>query len=154
IDAERYKRKWCLRLYGAPEAENEKVKVKVMEICKGVVPELTAKMSEAVDVAHRLGRLVVGRARAIIIPLALRWVRDIIWKRPKNSSYLEEHKLRFGEDLTKEEKASRALLCPYVQKACNEGKKAYFIGSKAFVDGREIVPEKNGYYLIPADFEA
>ncbi|KAL0153883.1 hypothetical protein M9458_050804 [Cirrhinus mrigala] len=142
IEAERYKRRWCLRLYGAPEVENENVKVKVMEICKGVAPEIMAKMSEAVDVAHRLGRPVAGRARAIINLFALRWVRDVIWKSAKNSDYLKERKLRFGEDLTKEEKASRALLWPYVQKARNEGKKSYFIGSKAYVDGREIVPEK------------
>ncbi|XP_058251158.1 butyrophilin subfamily 1 member A1-like [Hemibagrus wyckioides] len=37
-----------------PEVENENVKV--MEICKEVAPELTAKISEAVDVAHKLGR--------------------------------------------------------------------------------------------------
>lgn len=123
IDAERYKRRWCLRLYGVPEAENENVKVKVTEICKGVAPELTTKMSEAVDVAHRLGRPVSGRARAVIILFALRWVRDSIWKSAKNSDYLKERKLRFGEDLTKEEKASRALLWPYIQKARNEGKK-------------------------------
>ncbi|KAI2646220.1 Recombination-associated protein RdgC [Labeo rohita] len=117
-------------------------KVKVTEICKGVAPELAAKMSEAVDVAHRLGRPVAGRARAIIILFVLHWVRDVIWKNAENSDYLKECKLRFGEDLTNEEKASRALLWPYIQKAHNEGKKAYFIGSKAYVDGREIVPEK------------
>ncbi|RXN11639.1 nucleoside diphosphate-linked moiety X motif 22 [Labeo rohita] len=99
-------------------------------------------MSEAVDVAHRLGRPVAGRTRAIIILFVLRWVRDVIWKNAENSDYLKECKLRFGEDLTNEEKASRALLWPYVQKAHNEGKKAYFIGSKAYIDGREIVPEK------------
>ncbi|KAL0197079.1 hypothetical protein M9458_005619, partial [Cirrhinus mrigala] len=53
--------------------ENEHVKVKVMEIHMGVAPELAAKMSEGVDVAHRLGRPVSGRARAIIILFVLRW---------------------------------------------------------------------------------
>lgn len=78
IDAERYKRRWCLRLYGVPETENENVKIKMTEICKGVAPELAAKMSEAVDVAHRMGRPVSGQARAIIILFAMRWVRDFI----------------------------------------------------------------------------
>lgn len=141
-EAERYKRRWCLRLYGVPETETENVKIKVTEICKGVVPELAEKMSEAVDVAHRLGRPMSGRARAIIILFALRWVRDFIWKSAKNSDYLKECKICFGEDLTKEEKASRALLWPYVQKARNEGKKAYYIGSKAYIAGKEIVTEK------------
>lgn len=72
IDVERYKRRWCLRLYGVPEAVSENVKVKVTEICKGVAPKLEAKMSEAVDVAQRLGRPMSGRARAIIILFALR----------------------------------------------------------------------------------
>lgn len=33
------------------------------------------------------------------------------------------------------------MLWPYVQKARNEGKKAY-VGAKAYLDGKEIVPEK------------
>ncbi|XDV47622.1 hypothetical protein PO909_017203, partial [Leuciscus waleckii] len=101
----------------------------------GSLPELAGEMSEAVDVGHRLGRPVSGRARVIIILFALRWVRDF-WKSAKNSEYLKERKIRFGEDLTKEEKGSRAL------KARNEGEKAYFIGSKAYVAGKQIVPEK------------
>lgn len=42
--------------------DTENVKVKVTEICKGVVPDLAEKMSEVVDVAHRLGKPVSGRA--------------------------------------------------------------------------------------------
>lgn len=84
------------------------------------------------------GKPQSGRIRAIIILFALRSVRDAIWKNAKNSEFLKQHKLRFVEDLTKEEKDRRSLLWPHVKKAREDNRKAYYVGSKAFIEGIEI----------------
>lgn len=52
-DAERYKRRWCLNLYGLSEQPNEDVKAKVVEICNVVAPESCKKAFEVIDIAHR-----------------------------------------------------------------------------------------------------
>ena len=55
-EVERYKRRWCLHLYGVDEQEGEDVKQKVSRICQKVAPELGEKAMEGIDVAHRLDR--------------------------------------------------------------------------------------------------
>lgn len=143
-DAERYKRRWSLRLYGLSEQPNEDIKAKVLEICNAVSPESCRKGFDVIDIAHRLGKPQPGRIRAVIILFALRSVRDAVWRNAKNSEFLKQRKLRFVEDLTKEEKDKRSLLWPHVKKAREDNKKAYYIGSKAFIEGIEIKLDVEG----------
>lgn len=137
-DAERYKRRWCLRLHGLSEQPNEDVKAKVVDICNVVAPESCKRSFEVIDIAHRLSKPQSGRIRAIIALFTLRSVRDAIWKNAKNNEFLKQHKLHFVEDLTKEEKDRRSLLWPHVKKAREDNRKAYYVGSKAFIEGIEI----------------
>uniref|UniRef100_A0AAV2LFV9 Uncharacterized protein n=1 Tax=Knipowitschia caucasica TaxID=637954 RepID=A0AAV2LFV9_KNICA len=137
-EAERYKRRWCLRMYGLPEHDGENVKEKVMTICLKVVPALGQKTSEGIDVVHRLGRRDANKPRGVIILFALRSLRDEIWRSAKNNSYLRDNKLRFGEDLTKEDKDARAALWPIIEQARKDGKKAYFVGRRGYVEGKEV----------------
>ncbi|CAL8258038.1 unnamed protein product [Arctogadus glacialis] len=53
-DAERYQRRWNLRLHGGPEEKQEDIKAKVINICCSMVPD--AKIREDIDIVHRLGR--------------------------------------------------------------------------------------------------
>lgn len=138
-DAERYKRRWCLRLYGLPEQGEENVKEKVTAVCQKVAPTPGPKVAEGIDVAHRLGRRRDdNKPRAVIILFAYRTLRDELWRNAKNNVYLRDNKLRFGEDLTKEDKDARAALWPIIEKARSAGKKAYFVGRKGYVDGVEV----------------
>lgn len=50
------------------------------------------------------------------------------------SENLTSRKLRFGEDLTTKDKETRNRL----DAARKEGKKAFFVGAKALIDGREL----------------
>ena len=104
-EAERYKRRWCLRLYGLPEQESEDIKSKVSDICMQLPLELGDGGKMAIDVAHRLGRREGNREPAVIILFAFRWMRGLIWMKAKNSAHPKERKL--GEDLTKMEKQMR-----------------------------------------------
>lgn len=54
--AERYQRRWNLRLHGIPEDRQENIKAKVADICCEVVGETQAKIKEDIDIAHCLGR--------------------------------------------------------------------------------------------------
>lgn len=126
-EVERYKRRWNLRLYGLAEQSGEDVKAQVVDICCAVLPELTIKIQQDVDIVHRLGRKIDGNAtkgRTIIIQFVSRSLRDMLWKAAKTSTYLKSKELRFGEDLTNMEKDIRKQLWPKVEAARQVGKKA------------------------------
>lgn len=59
-------------------------------------------------------------------------------KSAKKSNFLKEKKLRFAEDLMAVDRETRSQLWPSVEAARKEGRRAYFVGSRAFVDGKEI----------------
>ncbi|KAK3517170.1 hypothetical protein QTP70_000244 [Hemibagrus guttatus] len=64
----------------------------------------------------------------------------------KNNEFLKQNKLRFVEDLTKEEKDKRSLLWLHVKKAGEDNKKAYYVGSKAFIeDDSDLLTVPDGW---------
>ncbi len=131
-DVERYKRRSHLRLYGLAERAAKDIKAQVVDICCEVLPEHTSKIQQEVDIVHRLGRKIEGnatRGRTVIIQFLSR-----------SSAYLKAKELRFGENLTSMDKAIHKELWPKVEAARQVGKKAYFVGVRAFVDGKEIFP--------------
>lgn len=97
-EAERYRRRWGLRLYGVPENQDENVKRLVRDICNRVAPDFPdGYMDMAVDVAHRIGKkqdAIVSRS--IIIQFAFRTARDAVWKKAKESAFLKEKNLDSG----------------------------------------------------------
>lgn len=70
LNQERYKRRWCLRIKGKKERVNENVRAEVVEILCKIAPDLAAKMEDAVDIVHRIGRVIENRHRQIIILFA------------------------------------------------------------------------------------
>ncbi len=96
-DAERYKRRWCLRLYGLSEQPNEDVKAKGLEMCNAVAPESCQKGFDVIDIAHRLGKPQPGRIRAVIILFTLRSVRHAVGRNAKSSGFQKQCKLRFDQ---------------------------------------------------------
>lgn len=139
-EMERYRRRWNLRLYGLDEHEGEDIKQKVVDICAAVLPDEKGKFATEIDVVHRVGRKLdlMQKPRAVILLFRSRHVRDLLWKSAKKSSFLKEKKLRFAEDLTAVDKEIRSQLWPSVEAARKEGRRAYFVGTRAFVDGKEI----------------
>ncbi|XP_016346672.1 uncharacterized protein LOC107692222 [Sinocyclocheilus anshuiensis] len=138
-ETERYQRRWNLRLYGIPEQSDENIKLKVSNICAAVVPDSNVAIQADIDIAHRLGKLD-NRPRPVIIRFAKRSTRDLVWRQAKHSDYLRNHKLRFTEDLTQADRMLRMKLWPLVEAARKEGKRAFFIGGQAFVDGKAMHP--------------
>ncbi|KAL1271990.1 hypothetical protein QQF64_031006 [Cirrhinus molitorella] len=64
----------------------------------------------------------------------MRHFRDTLWKAAKNSPYLAKHHLRFAEDLSPEDREQRNKLWPLVEKARQQGRRAHFVGPKAYID--------------------
>ncbi|KAL1274377.1 hypothetical protein QQF64_027191 [Cirrhinus molitorella] len=83
---------------------------------------------------------MLGRPRAIIIQFSSRVARDGVWRAAKSSEFLRGNGLRFTKDLTAFDREKRLLLWPAVEKARKEGKRAYFVGHRAFTEGSEINP--------------
>lgn len=137
-EAERYQRRWNLRLYGLMETEDENLKQKVREICCNVIPEAKQMTHYHLDVAHRVGKKDGNQPRAVIIRFSSRSTKELVWKKAKKCDFLHERKLRFGEDLTMMDRASRNRLWPRVEEARNLGKNAFFVVARAFVEGKEI----------------
>lgn len=93
-ELERYSRRWCLKLLGVKEREEENVRSITINHLARVVPSIKDKLEEAVDVVHRVGKQRPdGSPRHIIIRFAIRRYRDILWVEAKNSLYLREHAL-------------------------------------------------------------
>lgn len=89
---------------------------------------LTWRGADGTDVGHRLGGQRDRRLSAY----------RSVPANTKNQTYLRENQLRFGEDLSAEDKETRAAVWPAVDTAAGKnGKKAYFVGRKAFVDRRD-----------------
>nr|XP_054593132.1 uncharacterized protein si:ch211-196c10.15 [Nothobranchius furzeri] len=130
------------RLYSLPEEEGENVRSKFIEICQNMDPGHRDKFPEVLDSIHRIGRQRESSSaplhRAIILQFTIRHFRDIIWKAAKRSDYLKTRKLHFKEDLSPEDRERRNQLWPQVEKARKEGKIAYFVGARAFVNRKEI----------------
>ena len=62
----------------------------------------------------------------------------MLWKCAKESEFLKVKKMKFGEDLTTKDKEARNKLWPRIEEARKQGKKAFFVEARAFVDGKEI----------------
>lgn len=142
-ELERYSRRWNLRLFGVKERENEDIHKITSEICQAVLPENQQRVRETIDTVHRVGpkRQNNTRPRAIIIQFISRVTRDNLWKAAKTSQFLKENRdLKFAEDLSKEDRERRRKLWPTIEKARSENKKAYYVGSRGFVDGVEVFP--------------
>lgn len=139
-ELERYSRRWNLRLYGVEESEKENVRKKAIEICQAVLPEEKNRLADAIDTVHRLGtkRQNDYKPRGIIIQFIARVYRDGVWKAAKTSPHLRDNGLRFAEDLSKEDRERRSKLWPVIKKAREEGKPAFFVGGRGFVNGSEV----------------
>ncbi len=138
-ESERYQRRWNLRLYGIPEQSDENIKLKVSNICAAVVSDSSVAIQDDIDIAHRLGK-PNNRPRPVIMRFVRRSTRDLVWRQAKHSDYLRNHKLRFTEDLTSADRMLRMKLWPLVEAARKEGKRAFFVGGRAFVDGKAMHP--------------
>jgi len=107
-----------------------------------MLPAVEAVVVEAVDVAHRIGRPSEGGQnqppRPVIIKFISRTARDILWKGSKANKYLKNNRLNFKEDLTAADRATCSRLWLSVEAARKKGDKAYFVGNKAYVNGKEI----------------
>lgn len=135
-DAERYSRRWNLRLLNLPEKPNEDVRKEVLEIINQIIPEERSKLGFMVDTVHRIGRPRENQSmRPVIIQFTMRTFRYKVWKASLTANIMKEKKLRMAEDLTYQEKQSRNKLWPLVQQARTEGKKTKWQGPVAIIDG-------------------
>ncbi|CAL9699537.1 unnamed protein product [Knipowitschia caucasica] len=142
-DLERYSRRWNLRLFGIEETLNEDARKIAIDICQAVLPEDKSRLRETIDSVHRIGpkRQSGSKPRAISIQFISRVTRDSLWRAAKTSPFLKDHRdLKFAEDLSKEDRDRRSKLWPIIEKARSEGKKAYYVGCRGFIDGKEVFP--------------
>ncbi|KAK7939191.1 hypothetical protein WMY93_002517 [Mugilogobius chulae] len=137
-ELEGYHRRWNLRLYGLPEQEGEDAKRRVIDICRAVIPGAAEGLPYHVDVSHRIGRRMEGKIRPVITRFTTRSMRDAIWRASKDSDFLRVRKLKFGEDLTSKDKEARSKLWPAIEEARKQGKRAFFVGARAIIDGKEM----------------
>lgn len=139
-ELERYSRRWNLRLHGLTEDREEDVRARVISVCQAILPEEKERLPAVIDVAHRVGKLQQDQTKptGVIMRFISRRYRDAAWKAAKKNSFLQNNGLRFSEDLTQEDRENRQKLWPHIKKARDEGKTAYFVGGKGFVNGSEI----------------
>lgn len=93
-----------------------------------------------IDTVHRIGKMKDNdnRPRGIILQFSSRTYRDAVWKAAKNNTFLKERHLRFTEDLCPADRKTRAVLWPVIEAAREEGKIAYYVGPRAYINGKEV----------------
>lgn len=79
-DAERYSRRWNVRLYGMKETPEENVRAEVTKLFSVLAPEDKEKMGFLIDMVHRVGAPRDNSNRPIIIQFNMRSYRSKIWK--------------------------------------------------------------------------
>lgn len=139
---ETYSRRWNLKLYGLEENDQQDLRQEIIQICQGLLPEAKTKLPDAIDVVHRLGPRKAGnnQPRGVIVRFSSRFYRDAVWRSAKNSGFLKTKNLKLAEDLSAEDREKRKKLWPFVDQARKDGKPAFFVGGRAFVGGKEILP--------------
>lgn len=139
---ESYSRRWNLKLYGLTERDKQDVRQEVIKVCRSVLPEMQDKFPDVVDTVHRIGpkKSNNNQPRGIIIQFTSRIHRDAVWRAAKKSTYLKGNNLKLAEDLSPDDRARRNRLWPAVEAARKENKLAFFVGGRAFVEGKEIFP--------------
>eukprot|EP00063_Salmo_salar_P038380 XP_014013215.1 PREDICTED: uncharacterized protein LOC106578668 [Salmo salar] len=145
-EAERYQRRWNLRLHVIPEQAGENVKCRVVDICGAVIPESKAKLQGNVDIVHRLGRLKDQdkRPRTTIIRFTNRSTRDLLWRRAKNCEFLHQAKIEVhgGSDLSRQIDKRETV----ADGGCSsKGREncIFLISERVLIDGKETRPNQN-----------
>lgn len=136
--ADQCQRKLTLWLYGLPEQEGEDVRKSVIDICSAAVPEAAHSFPHHIDIVHRVGKRSEDRDRAVVIKFIARSTKELLWKTVTTSEDFRSSNLWFGEELTAKDKDTRNRLWPQIEAARKEGKRAFFVGGKAIIDGKEI----------------
>lgn len=138
-ELESYSRRWNLELWHHGKFTG-KFKKKFIEICQSILPEEKDKLQDATDVVYRLRKTAQANQKpwTIIIWFSLRSYKDAVWKSAKNHPFLCDNKLCFVEDLSQPVKEARLKMWPVIKAARNEGKPAYYVRARAFINGQEI----------------
>ncbi|KAK7909964.1 hypothetical protein WMY93_014648 [Mugilogobius chulae] len=135
-EQERYRMRWCLKLKGVKENKDENIRANVLQTLQKIAPDL--KFDEAVDIVHRLGKRVDGRNRNVVVLFTQRRIKEELWKRTKDSPVCKQEGIKFAEMLPQEDLQDRQWLWPLIEEARRAGKRAYFRGPHAFIEGRKI----------------
>ncbi|XP_050974976.1 uncharacterized protein LOC127170781 [Labeo rohita] len=128
-----------------PDSKRSRPEPTLGEVQDNIVKILVEKMKneeacqQHIDVSHRVGGKNAEKTRPVIIRFVARSIRDLIWKNARGSEYLKSRKFRFGEDLTTKDKdmEARNKLWPQIDAAHKKGKRAFYAGAKAIIDGKE-----------------
>lgn len=143
---ENYERRNNLLFSGVSEDKWEKAELttsKIIECCASI--NITVTEHAFVSV-HRLGRSPPEkqekehrgagarprRPRIIIARFVNREVKDAVW----NNRHLMKEGVYVDEDVSKETRAARQELRPYLKAAKQQGKKATFRDDKVFIEGK------------------
>lgn len=144
-DAERYSRRWNLKLFNLPESTNEStedLRKQIFQIFGQMAPDEKNKLGFLVDTIHRVGRPRDDRSpRPVIIQFTMRTFRQKIWKASMTAAVMREKKLRLAEDLTYAERQCRMKLWPLVEKARKDGKKTAWRGPDVIIEGKRITAD-------------
>lgn len=135
---ESHSRRFNLRLYNLPEEEGENVKRKVMDICCNVAPDMADSLHFLIDVCHRIGSKEDKRTRPVIIRFLSLSARKHIWSKSKDAEIIKVRGMRFQEDFTTWDKEARMLVWPQIREARKKNLRAYYIGAKGYIEGKEI----------------
>ena len=109
-EQERYKMRWCLKLKGLKEKNDENIRTDIIHLFANIAPDMEKRqLEDTIDIVHRVGRKDGDKNRQVIILFARRLVTEEIWRRSKDSPACKERNIRFAEMLPLEDREARKV---------------------------------------------
>ncbi len=125
-------------MHGLKETDGEDIRRITIDAPAKVAPKIQDHLDRVVDVVLRFGRKSsppnANPKRAIVILFSMRIYRDEVWRASRNSKFLLDNNLRISELHLKTKQQN----WPKVKKAQEEGKRAVFRSSFAYIEGKRI----------------
>ncbi len=110
----------------------------MIDICCSVAPKAACDFTDHIDIVHHVGKKSEGKNQPVILSFTERSTKELLLTTSYSSEYHRSSPLRFKDVLTAEDIDTRNRLWPQIEAARKKGKKAFFIGAKAIINGKEI----------------
>ncbi|MEQ2305460.1 hypothetical protein AMECASPLE_038088 [Ameca splendens] len=131
-EAERYKRRWNLRLSGLKQQEGENLRKRAEHLLSRILPQWANQAEDVINTIHQVGKKD-GWSHQVILQFTRRRHREIVWKITKDSAVCREQGLRFAQDFINENRLAREEMWPKITKARSQGKVAFYRGHVAVI---------------------
>ena len=141
ITSERHSRSFNVRLLGVPETDGENC----VSIVEDLLHQKFNQSGNVIENAHRIGKKTQDKPRHIIARFHSRVVRTTVMRATRTN--LHDSKLRFVDDLTKEDMQEKQRVRPLMNELFETNRRPSFRNGKLYAEGRPVSEDEINRFL-------